>query len=212
MCTRRADGMPLWEPVDPQVFVGPLGTLASMFAEGRTFEGMWLVPNHRLDVAQSLVAPAMQHAGPYTGDLSTMLGTHGITASRLLTEAQYTAPSGVWISMVLVPSTGAPTGSSFDSDSGPIIPNDVFPIAIDCDLLQGGLPYDTNFDSMYPAYDDTSPPAPKDGWSHIVLAFSENTEHAPDMAAVAGDYELRCTLADGTGMNGWAVSVPFRVQ
>lgn len=212
MCTRRPGGMPLWEPVDPQVFVGPMGTMASMFAEAQTFEGMWLMPNHQFDIAHSLAAPAMQHAGPYTGDLSTMLSTHGITASRVLTEAQYTAPSGVWISMVLVPSTGAPTGSSFDSDSGPIIPNDIFPIAIDCDLFQDGLPYDMNFDSMYPAYNDTSPPAPKDGWSHIILVFAENTEFAPPMVAATGDFELRCAFADNTGMNGWVVTVPFRVQ
>ncbi len=212
MCTRRPGGMPLWEPVDPQVFVGPMGTMASMFAEAQTFEGMWVMPNHQFDIAQNLVAPAMQHAGPYTSELGTMLAASGITPSRVLTEAQYTAPSGVWMAMVLVPSTGAPTGTSFDSDGGPIIPNDVFPISVDCDLFQGGTMYDVNFDSMYPAQNDTSPPAPMDGWSHVLLVLSENTEFAPPMAPAVGEYEMRCTLADVTGMNGWLVTIPFRVE
>jgi len=45
-----------------------------------------------------------------------------------------------------------------------------------------------------------------------IALFAENTEFAPPMAAVTGDYEMRCTFADVTGMNGWVVTVPFRVQ
>src|SRR5262245_33225110 len=82
--------------------------------------------------------------------------------------------------MLIVPGAGAPIGSSPDFVSGPVLQHSLFPIHLDWALYRNRYIVDPAGDSDYPALSAVLPPDQAgDGWSHVVLAWGENTEYIP---------------------------------
>jgi len=168
-------------------------------------------PNHASDPNDFIIGPALPHAGPYDDELYSLAIAQGITPKQTFTEAEFSDPSGVTIMMNIVPSEDAVTGSSFDFDSGPIIPNALFPIAVDGDVLREGVMYDAAFDSSYPGYPAMVPPIEKDGPSHLVWFFGESSAFGPPATPATGSFEFKLVITDSTGA-GWNLTVPFTVS
>jgi hypothetical protein len=167
-------------------------------------------PNHAYDANDNVIGPAIAHAGPYDDELFSLVSAKGLTAKQAFSEAEFTPPSGVVIMLNIVPSAGAATGSSFDFASGPIMPNALFPMIVDGDVLRDGVMYDPNFDSAFPGYPAMTPPIVKDGPSHLLWFFGENSFFGPPNTPATGSYELKVTMTDSGGA-GWLVHIPFTV-
>jgi hypothetical protein len=200
---------PTWEPVDVQVFAGPMGTAASGFDEANDFQDDFLHPNHDYRQGVAVAVPIVAHDPPYDGELKRRLDELGVERTRVLATSDLQAPRGIWLALIITARDNAPVGSSFDFASGPILPSNRFMMDIDCDLERDGRMVDTEFDSRYPSYRTIAgngiPLA--DGWSHFILSFGENSEF---IAPEPGDYLMKCVFRDALG-EGWLVDVPYRV-
>jgi hypothetical protein len=206
-CTKTPIGCPTWEPAGAVAMAGTVGsgTVAILDA----WLAPLLAPNHRFQ--QVYLVPAATHAGPYDEEPYAMATAANVTIKQSFSVAEYTTPSGVVFLVNLVPSAGAPTGSSFDFASGPIIPKDTFPITIDGMFLRNGIDYDPFSDISFYGFDEINPPVEGagDGPSHYVLHFGENSAAVPALPP-DGSYQFQIRAVDTRG-NGWAMVIPFTV-
>jgi len=205
-CTRTKIGAPLWEPT------GIVAVPSNMpsFEAYLTFLDNLTSPNHAYDVNDNIIGPALPHAGPYDDELYGLAVAKNVPVKQTFSVAEFSDPSGVTIMMNIIPSAGAATGSSVDFASGPIIPNALFPIAVDGDMFREGVLYDAEFDSSYPGYPGQTPPIVKDGPSHLVWFFGENSSFGPLNTPATGSFAFKLKITDSTGA-GWNVTVPFTV-
>lgn len=208
-CKRTKIGAPIWEPTGVAAIAGQVGSTSpdTFFA----FLNELVRPEHAFDDNDFIIGPAVPHAGPYHDELATFAIEKGFRPTQKFKAREFTAPGGIIILLNLVPSAGAPTGSSFDFASGPIIPNAVFPITVDGDLYRNGELYDPFFDSAYAGYPGMNPPIVVDGPSHLPWFFGENSSFGPPNTPVTGNYEFKLKITDSTGA-GWNLKVPFTVK
>ena len=208
-CTRTKIGAPSWEPTGVTAIAGQVGsTTPDIFL---AFLNSVVSPNHAFDDNDFIIGPAIAHAGPYDDEVGSLAKAKGFTPKQTFRASEFTAPGGIVILLNLVPSAGAPIGSSFDFASGPIIPNALFPIAVDGDLFRNGELYDAFFDSSYAGYLGMTPPILKDGPSHLPWFFGENSGFGPPDVPATGKYEFKLKITDNTGA-GWLVQMPFKVK
>ena len=134
------------------------------------------------------------------------LAIAGYPEKEVFSVEEFTGPNAVHFGFVVVPGTNAPNGSSLDFDSGPIMPNAIFPIAYGGDVYLNGALYEQNaWRSSVPAADGF------DGRSHFLLDLWENSEFAPPgLGSLVGDYEYRITLRDVNNF-GYDVVAKFQV-
>jgi len=209
-CARAPVGHPTWEPKGAVVLVGGVGSASAGSGALVSFLGDLFQPNHRFFMREFSIGPAQPHDGPYDDEAFALAVAAGVTPRQRLTTADYTAPSGVVVIINVVPGKGAPSGSSFDFDSGPILPNARFPIHVLGSLLREGAPLEL-FDSYYLGYDQFMPAIAKDGPSHLFVLVADNSSFVPGVPA-AGHYELHIQAVDETGDGaGWNMIVPFVV-
>jgi hypothetical protein len=114
-----------------------------------------------------------------------------------------------------VPAPGG-VGSSPDFDSGPIIPNALFPIHVFGKTLQNRKVF-SETDFYVPALDQNlDPPFSVDGHSHFPVFIADNPDIACafggscDNTNLLGPYRYEFTLMDSTGQ-GWRVTADFTV-
>jgi hypothetical protein len=181
-------GNPIWRPVDFNLFAAPADTFDAFLA-----------------VTDSvLAATAPPSNPPYDNVISAGLASAGYQdASAFLPSDIAGQPSGVFYAYIVIPDPGV-TGSSLDFASGPIIPNRLFPITDDTDLLQNGIIVDPEFDG------ETTALTGFDGYSHTTAFFASHAGFFPPGSELPGSYEFRSVLRDAEG-NGWNISVPFEV-
>jgi hypothetical protein len=205
-------GKPNWTAVAWAVFVAPLGTIDSPPATlNASFSAVW-APNHGYDTGLNEFKSILPHAPPYDGELTAGLAQTTFVNTGCFPASAFAAPSGVMISVILVPSATAPSGTSFEvPTSGPIIPGTV---SIDGDLLRNGVVIDPAFDTLYAKayalYPQVQPPP--DGFRHIILNFAENSEFSGGAALTAGDYAFRVKITDNNGVASTSQTVHFTVN
>lgn len=207
-CTLTKIGSPLWQPTGAIALAGDVGsTTPDLFID---FTSDLVEPNHAYDANDNIIGPAVAHAGPYHDEVYTLALAGGETPKQAFTAAEFTAPNGVVIMLNIVPTAGAPTGSSFDFASGPIMPNAIFPLAVDGDVFREGVMYDQYFDSSFPGYSGLTPPIVKDGASHLLWFFGEDNFFGPANTPTTGAYEFRLKITDSNNA-GWNLTMPFTV-
>jgi hypothetical protein len=116
---------------------------------------------------------------------------------------------------MFVPNTNSPAGSSPDFESGPIIPNSIFPIQGSGVTSRDGAPFDTAWNNAIPALNTITNPATGqlfdvDGHSHIPWFAIELFEFGPPDTLPEGAYAHQFTYVDAEG-NGWNITAPFEV-
>jgi hypothetical protein len=213
-CTRTPIGVPTWNPGSVALFAGQ---------DGFSLLQSLLAPRHQFYSDVGEFGPAVAHQPPYTDEIYDPLAARGITPTQTFSDADFTGLRSVIAVITIVPSPNAPISSSFDFPSGPVIPNEKFPITATGGVYRNGgtlAPnvYPTN--ATYSGYQEFSqpvyvngvnPPIPAQGASHLFLTFQASTGTPPvPVPPPDGKYEYRWTLTDATGA-GWSLTVPFVV-
>jgi hypothetical protein len=203
-------GAPVWQPVDlhlvetvydPPTYEQLLAVYASLLPE----------PNHRPH-PQLGTGPGDPHTG-FDREFGTNLTALGYADQSEFTVEQFTGTRGATFVYMVVPGEGAPSGRSPDGTT-PIIPNSVFPIQNDLQILRNGG-VDVNFPgaTIVPPLDtNLNPPFNDiDGHSHFPMFLSFSFLDLPDQSVTpVGSYEILLNLRDTTGA-GWDVSATFNV-
>jgi hypothetical protein len=209
-------GNPIWEPVDFHQFASTIGSTADGFAEELALQGQILPPPDHLPNPNLGIGPGAPHPGPYTHELADGLTALGIADRSVYTPDEFTSPNGVNAVFMIVPSPGA-TGRSPDFDSGPIIPDSLFPFQFNGPLFRNGVLYDPfaltgTFPSPLGPLGFLDPSGdPVEGHSHIPFFFYESNEFAPSLLTpVPGHYLLDVTALDQTNQ-GYRIQISFDV-
>lgn len=197
--------------MDLHIFSAPLGTAASDFEFlDDTLIALLPPPNHAFDENVGIV-PGDPHAPPYGHELGDGVTSNGFHENGPFSVPEFTSPNAIWLAMMNIPEDPpAALGSSPDFNSGPIIPNDIFPI-----LASGSTTHDGELFSE--PFSDVSIPGPNDlgfdveGHSHFPQFMIENTEFRtePDPEP-AGGYTLHLEMIDQDG-DGWQIDASFVV-
>lgn len=210
-CTATALGKPNWNLTG--IVTGVVPTFGSK-TDGSEPLRDWLAKlfggKHPFFGNENLYGPGVAHAGPYNHEPASLFAAANVDAKQTFTTAEFSAPSGVALVVCVVPNASAPYGTSPDFTDGPIIPNGLFPLYVDGDLRLNGVAYDKAFDGVYTGYDQFSPPIAKQGASHVMLWFAENSSYGPKVDP-QGTYDFQLSVVDASSV-GWVVHVPFVVQ
>ena len=205
-------GSPTWIPADFHVFSAPIGTAGSGYAEFLTSALAILPsPNHVFNPSLG-VGPGAPHAPPYDSEISRGVGNAGFRQGHSFSVPEFSNGNGVWVSYMTVPNPGT-TGSSPDFTSGRIIPNSLFPLAVNGVTYRNGRLFDPFVvGGAVPALDaNLSPPFYVDGHSHFPMFIAENMDFAPPGTSPFGSYVFEIRMRDLTG-SGWNIVVRFDVE
>jgi hypothetical protein len=200
-------GDPIWKPVDFHMFSAPLGTAESGYVEFmETTLGLLPEPYHTLHPELG-VGPGTAHNPPYDQEMADGVAAQGYRETMRFRPPEFRKGMGVWTAWMNVPDPGT-TGSSPDFGSGPIIPNELFPIHVTANSTRNGAPYSAVFDGYVPALDAVNPPFLVDGHSHFPFFLADNADFGPPGTQVNGTYQWNVTMRDSAG-NGWDIQVDF---
>jgi hypothetical protein len=191
-------GAPMWEPVDYHQFSVEVGAMFENF--GTVNAGLLPPPNHA-DHPMLGVGPGEAHAGPYDSELEQGMVAQGYEQHTAFPAAEGLLPNAILSVWMMVPSTGAPTGISPDSDAGPILPNTVFPIHVKVDAYQDDALLDGySYEFDVPALDMMlDPPFDVEGHSHFPMFSAVVFDGLPEPS---GMLETRISMVDAAG-DGW---------
>ena len=206
-------GSPIWRPADFHLFSAPIGTPESGFAEFvTTVLSLLPPPNHQFH-PQLLVGPGAPHPPPYDAELAGGVAALGFDEGRVFGASEFSGANGIYLVWMTVPDPGT-TGSSPDFASGPIIPNELFPITITGVSTRNNRSFDpalANF-SVQPLDDpNLTPSFDVDGHSHFPFFIAEATIFGPGDVGPAGNYKYTIIMRDQQG-NGWTIHAHFVVK
>lgn len=198
-------GTPTFKPVDLHQFAAPIGTSASGYAEFQQTLELLLPPPNHLNNPTLGIGPGAAHSG-FDHELADGLAANGFLNASQFTTDQYSNGTGVYLAFMLVPDVGAPSGSSPDFASGPIIANADLPMDVFGQTFANGVVNDTNAVFSVPPINTVTGFETLDGHSHIPLFFVDNFDFATSTAT--GNYEYRITLRDAH-KNGYDIAASF---
>jgi hypothetical protein len=181
-------GNPIWRPTDFHLFTAPCE------------------PSSAFDEVADLIVPfnAPPKNPPYEDILSERIAAAGFQDSSIFVPSEIDGqPLGIYYAFLLIPDPGE-TGSSRDVASGPIIPNRLFPISDNTDILRNGVVVDGDLDGQFP------PAFGFGGKSYDSALFCDDAVFFPPGIELTGTYEWRSVLRDSQG-NGWNIIAPFQV-
>lgn len=199
-------GTPAWKPADlhrhsislpsPSDFSDALATIKSELPP----------PAHAWSDALGIV-PGEAHSQPYDTELSERIAALGFADKDTFTVDEAAGARTVLTIYMVVPSEGAPEGSSPDFDAGPILPDTIFPIHVEATFtLDGGEPQFSGAVDV-PGIADFDPGyATLDGHSHFPMFGFDLL----DPSNAAGEHTTTHTLIDAEG-NGWTIEGHFSV-
>jgi hypothetical protein len=181
-------GNPIWKPTDFHLFTADCE------------------PAEAFEAIADLIVPfnAPPRNPPYDDVLSERIAAAGFHDASVFVPTDIDGePSGIYYAYLLIPDPGE-TGSSRDFASGPIIPNRVFPINDDTDVVRNGVVVDGEFDGAFPRTGGFA------GKSHDWALYCDDAKFFPPGTELPGSYEWRSSLRDAQG-NGWNIVAPFQV-
>jgi len=192
-------GNPSWRVDGVELFVAPMDaeTGNCILGANHTYDGSVWLPN-------------LPHPEPFTSEIADGMDACGYAAKTVISSEEFTAPSGIFLGVVLV---GSESGSTPDYESGSVIPGDLFPMVVDGDVRRDLIIVDGDQDRSYP--DPMSLGYLVDGHSHIPLLFQMNMDRMPAGATPPGAYTFRLAIRDATSQvdpTGYDIEVPFTVE
>jgi hypothetical protein len=210
-------GRPIWRPVDFHLFSGPIGSPETGFAEFLEFIQRLLPrPEHRPVLPELGVGPGVPHDPPYRRELARGVAALDLEERRVFPISAFSKNSenGVYLVWMLVPAPGV-TGRSPDFESGPVIPNSLFPLVFRGRAFRNGELFDPFLvpESEIPALDGSVRPrfSDMDGHSHLPVFVAESHFFAPPKTPIQGRYRYNLVLRDQAG-NGWNIVARFVVR
>ena len=204
---------PTWQPTDFHFFSARIGDPSNNFNDfSQIQQTLFPAPGYGWDPNHNGVIPGTQAVpGPYNTKMAQALAANGIADQSTFSTAQFQIPFGVYLTWINIPTASAPTGSSPDFASGPIIPNSIFPINFGGQTLRDGVLFDPNWSGTTSPTSDLSLSNPGQGWSHYPMFTAETHDFGLDTSVpVEGNYVHEFTLTDANG-NGWNITAPYAV-
>ena len=202
-------GDPVWQPVDVHVFSAPIGTAETGYAEfAETARSLLPPPLHEEHPVLG-IGPGEAHDPPYDAELAAGIAAEGYDEGVRFPSTDFSRGMGVWVVWMNVP-RGQWTGSSPDFDSGPIVPNTVFPIHVEATATHNGQPFSTLAAFDVPALDSNLGFGDVDGHSHFPIFLADNADFGPEGSKPRGSYHWSVTLTDSTGA-GWVLTASFAI-
>lgn len=214
-----AVGNPTWSVTGLQMWEGPVGATGELvppdfdmtFADYHAFAAFGLI-----SILSQPLSPLPR--SNYDNVLALFLHRAGYTATTTFPTTSLLNGNAIYIGMTLVPNGTAPVGPSFDSVSGPIIPNAAFPIVVNMTIRNGAadyLPVDPLDLPSYAGYAAAGlPPVPNpgngDGHRHLISLIADSIAPTPG-GNLVGSYTWNYQLRDATNA-GYDIVVPFTVQ
>jgi hypothetical protein len=196
-------GHPLWGPVDFHQMTVDISAYAPTYFQA-LLQQIMSPPNHVWNDALG-IGPGAPHPPPYDDEIDHHLADLGFKPGSVFSTAEALWPNvilGLWM---VVPSAGAPIGSSPDFEHGAIIPHTIFPIHVNVDFYPHGAANPVAFGSFdVPALDTIEPPINVEGHSHFPIYVGFQWSHP-------GHHFMDVTMTDNEG-NGWEIKQTFVLQ
>ncbi len=215
-------GAPVWSIGGLQMWQGPLG----MTGEAVPPEIDFIYQGFHQFAAFGLISVITEPLLPmprddYSNLLPLFLQTSNTSITTTFPSTALVNGNAIYLGYTVYPNANAPTGASFDSASGPIIPNGVFPITMNMTIQNGGVDYVVPDAFDMPSYagfaTSAAPPLPAvpnagdgDSHRHFITLIADLVAVTPG-GALAGNYTWSYQLRDATGA-GYDFTVPFTVQ
>jgi hypothetical protein len=220
-CLRNKIGSPIWDPRGAIVVlaaIGPRGQKSSVLGWLSSF----FAGTHEYYASTNVFGPngseasRSRHQPPYELEMLTRASEflpRALVHRQAFTAREYTTPSGIMLLFNLIPTGEGPTGPAVEFDSGPIIPNELFPLGLNVDIFYGEQVVFSSGDSSYPGYDMITEELREDGLevygaSHVMMMYPANDTYT---GLLTGNFEYRITITDSDSY-GWNVVVPYAVQ
>lgn len=200
-------GSPSWKPTDVVVFAAPVGSQGDEMCN----VAETILPAHKCCVGSPTcygVCPDTAHSPPFDLELSSGVKAAGYLPTGLLTVQELKSPSGFYVAFTLVPDVGAPTGSSPDFASGPVLDPADFPLTEEGGVHINGAEVDS-YKTTHCALADLVPGATQTSYSHLHGSLADNSEW---ITVVPGTYEAKIQFRNSAGTSGWDLTVSFVVQ
>ena len=174
---------------------------------------LWVFFRCMPPIRNSSLDPA-PHNPPYGHELSEGVDAAGYDTGRSFDTTQFSEGQGIFAAWMVVPGGRRHIGSSPDFDSGPIVPNTLFPIHVEGSSFRNGDVFDAFLaDFDVPALDDPSltPSFEVDGHSHFPVFIADSADFGPQGIGLPGRYKYELTMLDRLG-NGWSITVTFSIR
>lgn len=218
-------GDPVWEPTDFVMASFDIGQISREVPIRRRFVGDLLGSSYKVPDGLNTTAlfPGESQDGPLDSVLRRTVAAQGGINTDVFLPEDVRNPVYMIKGSTIVPSENAPMGASRDSELGPVMPNDIFPITAATSVrFNGGgvgcLSCDTR---SIVALDSIGSFVDTDGqthdvsdlsWSHIVN-FRTTAWNDPNRAdsGMLGNYVWTERLRDANG-NGWDIVREYDVR
>lgn len=163
-----------------------------------------VLPDHEWDSSRSTYNFSTGHPPPYTGELPAGLAAAGAQISTTFQSGQATAPLGLVVSAMLIPSATAPSGEALDFEFGPIMSRQIFPITVNMSLL-----HEENGQWVTVDSGTATPAVPAfQGSSHQPILNIEQS----DTPAPSGRYVVRLLMTEVRGTDAYELHLPFTIE
>ncbi|MCA9304841.1 MAG: PPC domain-containing protein [Phycisphaerales bacterium] len=202
-------GDPQWQVSDFVQFTGPLDAAAAVpFSVGLNplFNPMHSpATGTGLGVLMTTDTP---HLTDYSVELRTAMGMRGKANGATFPAADIIDPGAMYVGFSISPTATATTGSSGDFMDGPILPQSVYPLAIELDFEVGGMAIPelhTEYTIVYGGGSSV------DGSSHEHAFAAVRANAGTPPADLVADYSWEYTVLDSNS-EGYTFSIPFTLQ
>ena len=190
-------GNPMWKPVDFHIFT------ADTVNWQNSLQSV-LHPTRHQWCSELGISPGEAHKPPYDKEIEGGMDISNFQDSLVFKVADFNLPNAIYVMWMNVPSPGT-TGSSPDFQSGPIIPNTIFPITLTGAAYRDGkFFFDWGHGTVPPLTDQLSCPFQVDGHSHFPY-------YMWDWEGIPGHFDWQLKMVDTTG-NGWLINIKFTVH
>ena len=202
------NGDPAWKPVGFQLLSARVGTAADGFQDSRkVWKCVISEPEHVFNAQAKIMVPGKAHPPPYDKEAEQGVKKCGYVSRKTFTTDEFKDPFGVFIFFIVIPIQGkAPTGSSPDFTSGPIMPNALFPMSTGAELWAGTIRIGSGWKGSYKSTNALG--VKGEGHSHLPYSQWVNFKTITNPAEKRGKYTFRHFLTDSAGA-GWTIDIRF---
>jgi hypothetical protein len=213
--TQTAVGAPSWQVTDVIQISLLVGNENNGFAQlGPSYDNLFL-PLYGLEGfigananIHPIFRPVERNERDYDGVLSALVAINGYESKTTFTREEFETDNGILVLFVFEPGPGSPVESSYDFDSGPVLPTELFPMSMNWIVVKDAMTWWEDAPFELPGYHQYDPPVPGSGSSHRI--FGVQIIDVLNPADAVGTYQQTFEVLDAGGA-GWTITVPLTV-
>lgn len=207
--TATKEGTPIWDVTGWQ--------LGSAYFAARYLENvqrLFTIADHPITAGAVVTHPGLAHGTTYEGEPAARFAALGWDSGNHFKQVDWAiqpVPGRMLMfAGVIVPGATAPTGSTRDYASGPMIPRNFGTLKVDADLYKDNVLVHADLDYDYPSLSATDPTSTEAGMSHMPVHVAETELN---VALSPGTYRMHIHIYEAAvPANGWQIDVPFVID